>query len=100
MGPHGDLGWVMDKLEQPGHSAEVLILFAALELDLKEGVIVAFALGFFDINSCEFLVGGEPRGGHVVGEQVGVGYDVTELDEVAVFDGEVSSAVIGGCSRR
>lgn len=60
MGPHGDFRWVMDELKQTSHGTEVLVLFAALELDLKEGVIMAFALRFFDINGCEFLIGGEP----------------------------------------
>lgn len=96
MRPHRDLGRVVNEFEQASHGAKVLVFFAALELDLEEGVVVAFALRFFDFNGREFLVGGEPGRGDIVGEQVSTGYNVAEFDEIAVFDGEISSAVISG----
>lgn len=96
MRPHRDLGRVVDEFEQASHGAKVLVLFTALELDLEEGVVVAFALRFFDFDSREFLVGREPGGGDIVREQVSAGYNMAEFDEVTVFDGEISSAVIGG----
>lgn len=96
MRPHRDLGRVMDELEQPSHCAKVLALFSSLELDLKEGVVVALTLRFLDFDGREFLICGEPGGGHVVGEQISVGYDVAEFDEVAVLDREISLAAISG----
>lgn len=50
---------------------------------------MAVTLRFLNLNGGEFLVGGEPGGGDVVREEVGVGYDVAELDKVAILDGAV-----------
>lgn len=86
----------MDELEQASHGAKVLALFPSIELDLKEGVVVAFTLRLFDFNGRKFLICGEPGGGHVVGEQVSVSYDMAEFYEVAVLDGEISVLAIGG----
>lgn len=87
--PHCDLGGVMDQLEEAGHGAEVLVLFAVFKLDFEEGVVVAVTLRFLNLNGGEFLVCGEPGGGDVVREEVGVGYDVAELDKVTILDGAV-----------
>lgn len=87
--PHCDLGRIVEEFEEAGHGAEVLVAFPVLELDLKEGVVVALAGRFFNLDSGEFLVCREPRGGDVVAEKVGVGYHMAELHDIAVLDGEV-----------
>lgn len=88
VGPHCYFAGVVDEFELCGEGLECLAWLAVLYADLEEGVVVAAAVGVFDGDGGEFLVGGVVGRGDVVGEEDGVGDDVAELDEVVVVDYE------------
>jgi hypothetical protein len=92
--PHGDFGWVVKELEEAGHGAEVLVLLAVLNLDFEKSVIMAFTLRLFNFNSGKFLVGGEPRWGDIVREEICGGDNMAEFDDISVFNREVGALVL------
>ena len=64
MGPHGDLGWHVNKLEVSRHGLEIAL--ALVDLELKESVVVACTGCFVLAHSGEFLVGRIVRRSNIV----------------------------------
>ena len=94
--PHGDLAWVVDKLEVTGDRLEVLVLLAVLKTNLEEGVLLTLTKGLLGCDSSELLVGRVVRRGNIVREEDLVGTNVAKTDQVVVLDDATKLLVVVG----
>lgn len=82
--PQSDPSWNVNQLEQAGKSTELLGSLARLNLELEEGVVVALAISQFLRDRSELLVGGEEGRRNIVSQEITLGANMAELDNVAV----------------
>jgi hypothetical protein len=85
--PHGNLTWVMNKLELSRETFELLVWFTIFDSDLEEGIVVTLTQGFLHRDGCKLLVGGVVWRCNVVGQKHGVSDHMSEPDDVVISDG-------------
>ena len=93
MSPHGDLAWVVDDLDEGSEGAELLVVLAILNANLKESVVIALSSRILIGDGSELLVRWVVWRGNIVGEKDGVCNEVSKLDKLVVAHNAVLALV-------